>query len=181
MKYTVSIFGYGSEVTIGSVNEEQKAILSNPDKELVDCVLEDLEEWGGWYEIDNQYHRWGAAGTFTVLVQDSEGNTIYEIDSEYLSKYDTEEFELVDYECVEVDESQDLLMCVAYEKGSFFEGDIETDDFNISKLRIRIDGEIGIDECYYGDMVRGVYYDDEEVDNYGGSTDGKSFEVYKNF
>jgi hypothetical protein len=48
-------------------------------------------------------------------------------------------------------------------------------------LRIRIDGEIGIDECYYGDMVRGVYYDDEEVDNYGGSTDGKSFEVYKNF
>ncbi len=26
-----------------------------------------------------------------------------------------------------------------------------------------------------------VYYDGEEVDNYGGDTSGKSFEVYKTF
>jgi len=34
----------------------------------------------------------------------------------------------------------------------------------------------------YLSIVSGVYYDDdEEVDNYGGSTDGKSFDVTKNF
>jgi outer membrane protein OmpA-like peptidoglycan-associated protein len=52
-------------------------------------------------------------------------------------------------------------MCASFEKGSFFEGDIETeDDFDITKLKIRIDGEISIDEYYFGDIVSGVYYDD---------------------
>ena len=55
------------------------------------------------------------------------------------------------------------------------------DDFDITKLKIRIEGEVGIDEYYFGDIVSGVYYDDEEVENYGGSTDGKSFDVTKNF
>jgi hypothetical protein len=181
-KYKVTIYGYGAEVTIGSVDEEQKVILNNPDKELWEIAANDLEDYGGWYEVDDQYHRWGASGTFTVLIQDENGDTLYEIDSENLHDFDTEEFELVDYECIEVDESKDLLICASFEKGSFFEGDIETeDDFDITKLKIRIDGEIGIDEYYFGDIVSGVYYDDEEVDNYGGSTDGKSFDVTKNF
>ena len=181
-KYKVSIYGYGAEVTIGSVNEEQKEILNNPDKELWEIAANDLEEWGGWYEVDDQFHRWGAAGTFTVLIQDENGDTLYELDSDNLHEFDTDEFELVDYECIEVDESLDLLMCASFEKGGFFEGDILTEeDFDITKLRIRIDGEVGIDEYYFGDIVSGVYYDDEEVDNYGGSTDGKSFDVTKNF
>lgn len=181
-KYKVSIYGYGAEVTIGSVDEELKQIFNNPDKELNEIASDDLEEWGGWYEIDDQYHRWGAASSFTILIENEGGETLYEIDSDNLSQFDTDDFELVDYDCIEVDESQDLVMCVSYEKGSFFEGDIETEeDFDITKLKIRIDGEIGIDEYYFGDIVEGVYYDDEEVENYGGSTDGKSFDVTKNF
>lgn len=181
MKYTISVYGYGAEVTIGSVNDELKNILSNPEKELSDIVLEDLEEFGGWYDIDNQYHKWGASGNFTILVQDEEGNEVCKIDSENMHKYDSDTFELVEYNYIEADESKDLLMCVAYEKGSFFEGDIEADRFEIGKLKIVIDDEIGIDECYFGDIISGIYYDDEEVENYGGGTDGKSFEVYKNF
>lgn len=181
MKYTISVYGYGAEVTIGSVNEELKQILSNPEKELIDIVTEDIEDFGGWYEIDDQYHKWCASGNFTILVEDENGNEVCKIDSENMHKYDSDTFELVEYDCIEVDESKDLLMCVAYEKGSFFEGDVETDRFEISKLKIKIDGEIGIDECYFGDIISGIYYDDEEVDNYGGGTDGKSFEVYKNF
>lgn len=181
-KYKVSIYGYGAEVTIGSVTEEQKEILNNPDKELWEIASDDLEETGGWYEIDDQYHRWGAAGNFTILIEDEEGETLYQIDSENIHQFDSDDFELVDYEEIEVDESKDLLMCASFEKGSFFEGDILTEeDFNITKLKIRIDGEVGIDEYYFGDMVAGVYYDDEEIDNYGGSTDGKSFDVTKNF
>jgi hypothetical protein len=73
-------------------------------------------------------------------------------------------------------------MCASFEKGGFFEGDIEIeDDFDITKLKINIDEEIGIEEYYFGDIVSSVYYDDEEVDNYGGSTNGKSFDVTKNF
>jgi len=181
-KYKVSIYGYGAEVTIGSVDEEQKAIINNPDKELWQIVTNDLEDYGGWYEVDDQYHRWGAGGTFTVLIQDENGDTLYEIDSENLHEFDTDDFQLVNYECIEVDESNDLLMCASFEKGSFFEGDIELEgDFDITKLKINIDEEIGIEEYYFGDIISGVYYDDEEVDNYGGSTNGKSFDVTKNF
>ena len=180
-KYKVTIYGYGAEVTIGSVDEEQKAIINNPDKELWQIVTNDLEDWGSWYEIDDQYHRWGAAETFTVHIQDENGDTLYELDSDNLHEFDTEEFELVDYGCIEVDESKDLLICASFEKGSFFEGDIETEEFDITKLKIKIEGEVGIEEYYFGDIVAGVYYDDEEVDNYGGSTNGKSFDVTKNF
>ena len=181
-KYKVSIYGYGAEVTIGSVNDEQKEILNNPDKELNEIASDDLEDFGGWYEIDDQYHRWGAAGNWTILIEDENGETLYEIESDNAHQYDTDDFELVEYENIEVDESKDLLMCVSFEKGSFFEGDILTeDDFDITRLKIKIDDEIGIDEYYFGDMIAGVYYDEEEIDNYGGSTDGKSFDVTKNF
>jgi len=169
-KYKVTIYGYGAEVTIGSVDEEQKAIINNPDKELWEIVTNDLEDWGSWYEIDDQYHRWGASGTFTILIEDENGEEVYKIDSDNLSEFDTEEFQLVDYEYTEIDESKDLLMCASFEKGGFFEGDIETEEFDITKLKITIDEEIGIEEYYFGDIVAGVYYDDEEVDNYGGST-----------
>ncbi len=52
-KYKVSIQGYGCEATIGSASEELKEILSNPDKELIEIVTEDLDDYGGWYEIDD--------------------------------------------------------------------------------------------------------------------------------
>jgi hypothetical protein len=181
-KYNIIIQGYGAEVTIGSVDEEQKEILNNTDKELWEIASQDLEDYGSWYEIDDQYHRCGASGPFTIIVQDENGDVLYEIDSDNLHEFDTDDFELVEYEYVEIDESKDLLMCVSFEKGSFFEGEILTQgDFDITKLKINIEGEVGINEYYFGDIVSDVYYDGEEVDNYGGSTDGKSFDVTKNF
>lgn len=180
--YKISIIGYGSEVTIGSVTEETKKILSNPDKELVEAVDEDLDEIGGWYEIDDQFHKWGASGVYIIEITDEEGETVLTIDSDSLHGQDTEGFELVEYEYVPVDETKDLLMCISFEKGSFFQGDITTDgEFDITKMRIKIYDEIGISQYFYGDIVGEIYYDGEEVDNYGGDTNGKSFEAYKNF
>ena len=55
------------------------------------------------------------------------------------------------------------------EKGTFFEGEIELKmPFDIRKLTLcydEIDGE---------EIVNGVTYDGEDIDNWGGSTDGKS-------
>ena len=180
-KYKISIEGYGAEVTIGSVNEEQKMIINNSDKELWETASEDLEETG-WYAIDDQYHKFGASSDWTISIEDENGEKIYEIKSDNIDEYDTDDFELVEYNTIEVDEDKDLLMCVSQEKGTFFEGDILTEDsFDITKLKIKIDEEIEIDECYFGEIISGVYYNDEEIDNYGGSTDCKSFIAAKNF
>jgi hypothetical protein len=58
------------------------------------------------------------------------------------------------------------------EKGTFFEGEIElTAPFDITKLELHyeeVDGE---------EIVNSVYYDGEEIENYGGSTDGKSSDM----
>lgn len=181
-KYTVSIHGYGSELTIGSVNEEQKAILLNEDKDLIEIVQEDLDEYGAYYEIDDQYHRWGATDHYIITIEDEAGNTILEIDEDGLYDHDTEDFELVEFVYPEINEDLDLLITIGCEKGSFFLGNIETEeDFDIKRLKIRIDSDIEIGKYCFGNIISGIFYDGEEVDNYGGDTDGKSFDAYTNF
>jgi hypothetical protein len=77
MKYSIRISGYGSEITIGSVSEEEKAILSNPEKDLQELVFEDLEEVCGWSEIDDQFHCFGATSPFTIT--SLSGRTAYSV------------------------------------------------------------------------------------------------------
>ena len=182
-KYTVSIQGYGHEITIGSVTDEQKEILSNEEKELIDIVNEDLDEYGGYHEIDNQYHRWGAVDRYTITIEDEDGNVVFEVDENTLYDHDTDDFELVESIDIydKINQDLDLLVCVAQEKGSFFMGDFETEEFDLTKLKITIDTDIVACDYTFSDTVSGVFYEEEEVDNYGGDTSGKSFDVYKNF
>jgi len=129
-KYTISISGYGCELTIGSVSEEEKEILSNEDKELIEIVTEDFDY--GPEEIDD-------------------------------------------------DATKDLLACWHGEKGEFFRGYVEAEEFDISKLKIEIsEVEIG-DDFYFGDIISKISYDGEELDNWGGDTTGKSFDAWKSF
>ena len=176
MKYSIRISGYGSEITIGAVSEEEKAILSNPEKDLQELVFEDLEEVCGWSEIDDQFHCFGATTPFTITIEDENGNELYELDEENIYDYDTDEFSLVENEYPEIDATKDLLICYSGEKGSFFLGYVELEgEFDITKLKIVFsDVEVG-DFFYFGDIISNVLYDGEELDNWGGDTDGKSF------
>lgn len=182
MKYTINISGYGSEITIGSVTEEEKAILSNTEKDLQELVFEDLEEVCGWSEIDDQFHCFGATSPFTITIEDENGNELYNLNEENIYDYDTDEFSLVENEYPEIDATQDLLICYSGEKGSFFLGYVELEgEFDITKLKIVFsDVEVG-DFFYFGDIISNVLYDGEELDNWGGDTSGKSFDVLKNF
>jgi hypothetical protein len=58
------------------------------------------------------------------------------------------------------------------EKGTFFEGEIELRaPFDITKL------ELHYDEFDGEDIISSVVYDGEDIDNFGGSTDGKSSDM----
>lgn len=179
-EYTISIYGYGAEVTIGSVSEELKQTLSDPERELIEIVTgDDLDETGGWSEIDDQYHNWGASDSFTIEVTDDQKNIVFKTDSSEM--HDNED--MVQYSEVSIDYSKNnLLMCVSFEKGQFFEGKFSTEeDFDVSKLKITMDEEVYVPNYFGGEILRRIEYDGEEVDNYGGSTRGKSFEVYTTF
>jgi hypothetical protein len=182
-KYYITISGYGAEVTIGSVTEDQKLLLSeDDDRSHTEIVLEDLEKDKPWNEFNNEYHMWGANDYYKISISDEDKNIILEINSDEVYDFDTENYKMVDWEFIKVDRSKDLLMCVASEKGLFFEGEFSTkEDFCIEKLKLKIDGEIIIGEYECADILSKIEYEGEEIINLGGSTDGKVFDVCTNF
>lgn len=59
----------------------------------------------------------------------------------------------------------------------FFESEFYCEEFDSNKLKIIVDNEVGISSYFYGDMISKIFYDGEELENIGGPTDGKYFEV----
>ena len=72
-------------------------------------------------------------------------------------------------------------MCVSFQKGVLFESIIEDEKFDIKKLQIKVDGEVGINTFTWGDMLSTISYDGIELDNTGTYTEEKDFQVYINF
>lgn len=178
-KFTITIWGYGAEVTIGTLSEQDISIINSElskESTLQDIVLD--EKLGkSFYDIDDIYHNWGVGDKFVLSVTDESGHEVFQISDEELYSDEVDNFEFVDrYQT----SNCPLLMCVSGEKGSFFESVIECQQFDSSKLKLIVDQEVGITSYFYGDMISKVLYDGEELDNIGGSTDGKYFEVSSN-
>ena len=147
-----------------------------------------------WYEAPNEYeHQYG--GTF-----DSCYISVDEVDSdEYMSKVirevidreDMSEFcnrigdetewevEIRDSdECYAGEDVEYIAQMYSSEKGSFFDGIIETvGDFDPKKLKIHCSEYDNGEET-----VTSIEYDGKEVDNQGGDTNGKGYyaSVWKN-
>lgn len=177
-KYNITISGYGAEVTIGTLTPEQVEIIKekkSEDKSLNEIVWdEDLGTF--WPELDDKYHNYNVGDSFVITIEDEDGNKLHSFTEEELYS----ETEIFDYQDKFIETSgEHLIMCVSGEKGVFFESTLELEeDFDISKLKIMVDEEVGIPGSYFGEMLSIVTYDGEELDNWGGSTDGKYFDVY---
>jgi hypothetical protein len=178
MNYKISISGYGAEITIGSLDERQTKIIKESyiDKSLSEIISdEDLEK--SWYDLDDKYHNYGVGDVFTITIEDEKSEVIYSFNEDILNN-DTEIFE---YNDKFIDTKDPVIMCISGEKGVFFESSLELDEFfDLAKLKINIDEEVGINNFCYGMMISKIFYDGEELDNWGGSTDGKYFDVYTN-
>ena len=85
-KYNITIWGYGAEVTIGSLSNEQVHLIKSKiseDYTLQDVILD--EELGvGFYELDDIYHNWGVGDKFNVSITDERGEVVYEFTDELL-------------------------------------------------------------------------------------------------
>lgn len=189
--YKISMWGYGGEKVMGTVDREVwdycmtnqvslQDIAWNSD--ICDDIPLDPDKLpfppGSWYECDNITHVNGVSrDAGTLQIDDENGDTVFE---KSLDDCDgmpgSPELESGD-ECWIGGNPEGTIVFVgsSNEKGTFFEGEIElTQPFEIEKLSLvyeEVDGE---------DIVTGVSYDGEEIDNWGGSTDGKSsdFDMY---
>lgn len=184
--YSIQLWGYGGEYVMGTVTREiydyfKKRRLSIADyawdSDYADEheIPEDMQPFppGSWYECDDMGHVSGvdrSAGT--LQISDENGDTVYEVSLEDIDGYSDGSPEIGGGDEVWIDSKDPgtvVFVGVSNEKGTFFEGEIElTSPFDSSKLCI------SYDEIDGNEIVSMISYDGDDIDNNGGSTNGKS-------
>lgn len=180
MKYTVEVNGYGAEMVLGTLSKEQYDFwidkAENDDEGLHSHLFwdpwsdedgnpivddEDPRWLGQWYELDNIEHCNGALlENCTITVYDENGDTVFETDDPKL--------ENVTYTDTD-DEDGYYIKAWSSEKGNFFTGEIEVDNFDSNNMKfygVDIDSEV---------FVTNIEYKGEDLSNDGGDTIGKAY------
>ena len=182
--YHLSMWGYGGEVVMGTVSreiydyfKENKLSVSDFawDSDYADIkeIPEDMWPFtpGSWYDCDDICHNNGVEEDGgTLQVDDENGDEILNRNlNDRLDEDDIQRNTNGEYYLSEVVEDGVIFIGRSNEKGTFFDAELPlTMTFNPTKLTIfndDIDGQI---------LINHVTYDGEDLDNNGGSTDGKS-------
>jgi hypothetical protein len=180
--YSIQIWGYGGETVMGTVDRkiynyfrQRRLDVSdfawNSDYADENNVPEDMWPFspGNYYDCDNIAHSYGAskeAGTLQIL--DEKGDTVLERPLESIDGIDIELCYGEEAWVGQVGVGEVVFIGRTHDKGTFFEADIELrEPFDPEKLCITVDDIDG------ESIVTGVSYDGEDLDNNGGSTNGK--------
>lgn len=183
--YKIQLWGYGGEKVMGTATQEQWDYCMENQVDLQDIAWDSdaAEEMGldadllpfppgSWYECDDMAHVNGVSrDSGTLQIEDENGETVIE---ESLENFDggdnSPQWCCNDEVWVGMKKKGEIVFIgSSNEKGTFFEADLElTAPFDIEKL------ELHYDEVDGEEIVNCVYYNGEEIDNWGGSTDGKS-------
>lgn len=191
--YKIRLWGYGGEYLMGTVDRKIYDYFKRRRLDLNEYawdsdyaednnIPEDMQPFypGQWHDCDDMGHCWGvdrSAGT--LQVEDQNGNVVYEKNLEDISGMgiDEENPENSEPEWHGGDETwidmKDpgtvVFIGTSSEKGTFFEGDIELrTPFNPGKIALKYD------EIDGNEVVTGISYEDDDIENYGGDTNGKS-------
>ena len=184
--YKISMWGYGGEKVMGTVDPKVWDYCMENQVDLSDIAWNSdaCEEIGldpdmlpfpagSWYECDDMAHVNGVSrDAGTLQIEDENGETVFEksLDDIDGCSDDSPEWSCIDESFIGSRKNGEVVFIgSSNEKGTFFEADLElTAPFDITKLVLcyeEVDGE---------EIVNGVTYDGEDIDNWGGSTDGKS-------
>lgn len=175
-RYSIYINGYGAEVTQGSVtNELAEKILEKanetPESDISSAVFSiDIDDdYFDWWEIDDNFHRTGPyLSDSTLYVEDEDQNVIYEIPCADIKNIKVH----VTYD-MQAPDGFGVLTCFSVEKGTFWHGYIEVDEFDPSLL------ELNVDCLEDTEVVASILYNEKEIldlDHY--DTVGKTFLAY---
>jgi hypothetical protein len=186
--YKISMWGYGGEKVMGTVDKkiwdycmENHVDLSEIAWSDEDTVQEEMGldidmlpfTPGSWYECDDMGHINGVSrDAGTIQIEDENGDTVLERSLDSIDGTD------IGLSCSDEvwagskPKGTVVFIGSSNEKGTFFEGEIELRaPFDIEKL------ELNYDEFDGEDIITSVTYDGEDIDNFGGSTDGKSSDM----
>lgn len=181
--YKIQIWGYGGEKVMGTVDRKiydyfrrRRLDLSdyawNSDYAEENNIPEDMQPFypGQWHDCDDMGHCYGTSmDAGTVCITDENGDTVLE---RRLEELDGSDINL----CVSDETWIDMkpagtvvFLGTSNEKGTFFEGEIElTSPFDPELLELHTDDFDG------EEILNRVIYDGVDIENWGGSTNGKS-------
>lgn len=187
--YKIRLWGYGGEYVMGSVDRKiydyfrrRRLDLSEFawDSDYADAnnIPEDMQPFypGSWHDCDDMGHCWGvdrSAGT--LQVEDENGDVVYEVRLEDINGWG-EDDENPDPEWCSGDEvwvdmkepGTVVFLATSSEKGTFFEGNLELKTpFNPGKISLTYA------DFDSNEIITGVSYNGDEIDNWGGDTSGK--------
>jgi hypothetical protein len=179
------MWGYGGERVLGTVSREIYDYFKENRLSISDFAWDDgyaeakeipEDMWpfppGSWYECDDLTHVSGVAlDAGNIQIDDENGDSVYEKELGVVVDDDVQ-LECVNETYINTQEGV-VFSGTSSEKGTFFEAEINLKmPFDPAKLTIHfedVDGE---------ELVYSASYDGEELDNYGGDTNGKSSDFY---
>lgn len=190
--YKISMWGYGGEKVMGTVDPKVWDYCLKNRIDLQDLAWGDYDDIveergldvdllpftpGSWYECDNMAHVSGVSrNAGTIQIEDEKGNTVYEKSFDNISGCEDDEPQWACQDEIWIGmrkKGEVVFLGNSNEKGTFFEGEIHLKTpFDITKLELlyeEVDGE---------EIINGATYNGEEIDNWGGSTDGKSSDMH---
>ena len=184
--YKIQMWGYGGEYVMGRVDRKiydyfKQRRLSVSDYAWDDHyadennIPEHMQPFpaGSWYDCDGMAHCHGVdKNCGTIQITDEQDQIIYERSLEDLDgcSNDSPEWRSGDEAWIDQEPAGTVVFIgISSEKGTFFESTIDLKEpFDITKL------QLGYDDVDGNEIVNHVSYDGEDIDNFGGSTDGKS-------
>ena len=194
--YKIRLWGYGGEYVMGEVDRKiydyfKRRRLSvsdfswDSDYAEEHNIPEDMHPFypGQWHDCDSMGHCWGVdRNAGTLQVDDENGETVYEKSTDDINGFgvDEENPENSDPEWHGGDEiwidmkpaGTVVFIATSSEKGTFFEGEIELKTpFNPGKIALKYD------EIDGNEIITGISYDGEDIDNWGGDTNGKGSDM----
>jgi len=189
-KFEVKIYGYGVEIAIGTLTNEENALIKTIKRKkrvsLEDLYSEypdELEENNlqEWYDVDDIYHETGAItkNTFLSVVDLQNNITLCDKKIDLITDLNTtvEEQKFVLKDCP-------VMVSVSYDEGDFLRGTIEiedNEDFDISKLEIikeKILATINTTGWFSAVIIKYILYNGKDlVDENRGDADRKNFSV----
>jgi hypothetical protein len=184
--YNVSMWGYGGEVVMGTISREiynyfkdNKLSVSDFawDSDYADVkeIPEDMWPFtpGSWYDCDDLCHSNGVSrNAGHIQVNDENDNEILNRELDSIDGTDIQLSIIDEYWPGSIGDGV-VFIGRSNEKGTFFEAELPlTAPFDQEKLTLVYD------EVENEDIVYQVKYEDLDLDNNGGSTDGKSSDFY---
>ena len=190
--YKIQLWGYGGEYIMGTVERKIYDYFRHRRLDLSDFAWDSdyanehnipEEMWpfppGSYYDCDDICHEHGVdRNAGTLQIDDENGETVYQQSLENISGMgaDGDEPEPEwgggeEYWIGMNPVGTVVFFGVSNEKGTFFEAELPlTAPFDVTKL------ELGYDEIDGNDIVNSVKYNGEQIDNWGGDTNGKGSE-----